>query len=383
MRLRVGIVGHGFMARAHTQAWRLAPQAFSLPVGAEVAALAGRDRDRTKEAAAALGIPASTDDWRELIADSSIGVVDICTPVDSHAEIAIPALANGKHVLCEKPMGLDLAAAEAMARAADDAAARGVIAMVGFNYRRVPALGLARRLCRDGTIGHPRHVRARYLQDWLADANAPWSWRLDAAQAGAGALADLGSHLIDLVHFVLGSPLEQVSGQALTFVGERPDASGTLRPVTVDDACTFAGRNGAGMLATFEVSRLAHGRKNQLALEIDGDRGSLAFDLERLNELMVHTPDHGDDLNGFRRILVTELAHPYLGAWWPPGHVLGWDHTFVHQARDFLEAVRERRPVHPTFADGAYVQAVIDAVQVSAREGGWRPVDETDLPAAA
>ncbi len=371
--LRIGIVGHGFMGRAHALAWRTAPQVFALPVAPRLAMLAGRDQDRTEAAAAHLGIDAARADWRDLVDSDDIDVIDICTPVSSHAEIASAALAAGKHVLCEKPLSLNLDEARSLASAGQIAATRGQVTMVGYNYRRVPALALARQLCNDGVLGQRRQVRARYLQDWLADPQAPWSWRLDASQAGAGALADLGSHLIDLVYFVLDEQLEYVRGTTNTFVKERlaQDSDTALRPVTVDDTCAFVGRSPNGTLATFEVSRVASGRKNQLLLEIDGEDGSLAFNLERLNELQLYTADGPSATRGFETVMVTEPSHPYVDGWWPPGHVLGWDHTFVNQARDFLTAVLTGQPISPDFSDGAYVQAVIDAVQKSTEEATW------------
>jgi predicted dehydrogenase len=373
--LRVAIVGHGFMAEAHVRAWRLAPQAFDLPTGVSVVSVAGRDASRAAQGAAKLRVPEATGDWRRLLERPDIDVVDICTPVDSHAEIALAALDAGKHVLCEKPLGLDCNQSLIVAEAARRAAERGCVAMVGFNYRRVPALTLARRLIDEGRFGRARHVRARYLQDWLSNSSAAWSWRLDAAQAGAGALADLGSHLIDLVHYLLDERLDAVCGHSQTFVTDRRDPrSEQTRAVDVDDTCTFLARGEDDLLANFEVSRVAHGKKNHLTLEVDGERGSLAFDLERLNELVVDIPSDDEATSGPKRILVTEPSHPYLRAWWPPGHVLGWDHTFANQAHDFLCAILQGETVRPTFDDGAYVDAVIDAVQSSTRTGLWHQV---------
>ncbi len=380
--LAIGVVGHGFMGKAHALAWRVVDQVFSLPVHPELAVIAGRDKVRARVAATELGFREATDDWRHLVARDDIDVVDICTPVSLHAAIAEAALAAGKHVLCEKPLAMNRAEATALALAASEARRRGKLAMVGYNYRRVPALQLARRFCLDGRIGELRHARARYLQDWLSDADAPWSWRLDVAEAGAGALADLGSHLIDLVHHITGRRLVEVHGSVQTFVDARPAAPGSDNAgnkhvrVTVDDACAFIGRSGDGLLATFEVTRCAIGRKNQLLLELDGTKGSIAFNLERLNELQLYDGSGPSDARGFRTIVVTEPAHPYLSGWWPPGHTLGWDDTFVHQARDFVLAASDGQPCAPDFTDGLYVQAVIEAIQTSAAEGGWQRIDE-------
>lgn len=390
----IGVVGHGFMGKAHALAWRVVDQVFALPARPELIAIAGRDIRRAAKAAGELGFSGATDDWTELLAREDIDVVDICTPVSAHAEIARAALAAGKHVLCEKPLAMNREEASALGSAAAEAAARGTVAMVGYNYRRIPALALARRFCSEGRIGELRHVRARYLQDWLSDAEAPWTWRLDADEAGAGALADLGSHLIDLVHYVTGRRLAEVQGNLQTFVDTRPSATDSCdsKPeqvrVTVDDACAFSGRADDGLLTTFEVTRCALGRKNQMLLELDGTAGSIAFNLERLNELQLYARSDPPDAGGFRTIVVTEPVHPYLAGWWPPGHTLGWDDTFVHQARDFVLAVCNGEPYAPDFADGLYVQAVIEAIQASAKTGTWeqvdgRPIDDGRTPDGA
>jgi len=379
--LRIGLVGHGFMGRVHALAWRTVGQLYPLPVSPVLAALAGRDEQRADDAAAQLGFPVAVADWRLLVDRPDIDVIDICTPVDSHAEIARRALAAGKHVLCEKPLARTAGEARQMADDADQAERDGLVAGVGYNYRRLPAIELARQFVAKGRIGEIRHVRARYLQDWLASSDGPWSWRLDAGQAGSGALGDIGSHLIDLVAHVAGLRLSAVTGSLDTFVGSRaPDSPNGARPrpVTVDDACTFMGRAQNGVLAVFEASRAALGRKNQLSLELNGTEGTIVFDLERLNELGWYSGADDDVARGFRRILVTEDTHPYLEAWWPPGHTLGWDHSFVHQARDFVCAVSGHQPYAPGFTDALYVQQAIDAVMISARTGAWQPVPPGD-----
>ncbi|MEU9361363.1 Gfo/Idh/MocA family oxidoreductase, partial [Streptomyces sp. NPDC048301] len=329
-------------------------------------------------AAARPGGAAAETDWRALIARDDVQLVDICTPGDSHAEIAIAALEAGKHVLCEKPLANTVAEAEAMAEAAERAAARGQVAIVGFNYRKVPALTYARTMIEEGRLGTLRHVRATYLQDWLVDPQSPLTWRLDKERAGSGALGDLGAHIVDLAQYLAGEPLVGVSAMSETFVRERPvlagpgaglsgAADGTARgAVTVDDAAVFTGRLASGALASFEATRMAAGRKNALRLEINGELGSVAFDLERLNELSFHDHTEPSTSAGFRRILVTEPQHPYLEAWWPPGHGLGYEHTFVHQARDVVRTIAERLAPVPSFADGLQVQRVLAAVEESA-----------------
>ena len=365
--LGVGLVGHAFMGAAHSQAWRTAGRVFDLPLAPVLAALCGRDRDRTAAAAQRLGWAEVETDWKELVRREDVALVDICTPGDSHAEIAIAALEAGKHVLCEKPLANTVEQAIAMTAAAERARAQGVRAMVGFNYRRVPALALARQLIADGRLGVIHHVRAAYLQDWLADPAFPLTWRMDKERAGSGALGDLGAHIVDLAQFLTGEQLTGVCAVSETFVGERPLPGGEgVGPVTVDDATLFLARFTGGAIGTFEASRFAAGRKNSLRIELNGSAGSIAFDLEALNELRFH--DHREDpaMAGFRRILVTEPTHPYLSAWWPPGHLLGYEHTFTHQVKDLVQAVGDRVDPIPSFADGLQVQQVLAAVERSA-----------------
>ncbi len=399
----VGMVGYAFMGRAHSQAWRTVDRVFDLPLRPRLAAICGRDQAAAESAAARLGWAATETDWRALIARDDVQLIDIAAPGSLHAPIAIAALQAGKHVLCEKPLANTLAEAERMAAAADAAFPSGARAMVGFNYRRVPALALARRLVEQGRIGTLRHVRAVYLQDWLVDPDSPLTWRMQADRAGSGALGDLGAHIVDLARFLTGDEITGVSAVSATFVEQRPladefedragtpdatgagtgsgGAAGTRRTgqVTVDDAVVFTARFGSGALGSFEATRYAAGRKNGLRIELNGAAGSLAFDLERLNELEFYDGDDTDGgaTGGFRRILVTEPEHPYLSGWWPPGHTLGWEHTFTNQARDLLTAIADGGQPAPSFGDGLAVQRVLDAVQRSAAAGsGWVAVDE-------
>lgn len=385
--LGIGMVGYAFMGAAHSQAWRTVGRVFDLPVRPILAAIGGRDAAGVRAAAAQHGWAAAETDWRDLIARDDVQLVDVCTPGDSHAEIAIAALEAGKHVLCEKPLANSVAEAEAMVAAADRAAERGQVAMVGFNYRRLPAAAYARRLVAEGRLGTIRHVRVSYLQDWLVDPEFPLTWRLKREYAGSGALGDLGAHAVDLAQYLVGEPLVGVSALTETFVRERPLLAGVSSglsgsagaaergPVTVDDAALFTGRLASGALANFEATRMASGRKNALRLEINGERGSLAFDLERLNELFFHDHTEPAATAGFRRVLVTEPDHPYLEAWWPPGHALGYEHTFTHQARDLVLAIAEGTTPAPTFADGLQVQRVLAAVEESAEKNSvYTPV---------
>jgi predicted dehydrogenase len=372
------MVGYAFMGAAHSQGWRTVGRVFDLPLRPVLAAVCGRDGQAVRAAADRLGWAAAETDWRALIARDDVDVVDICTPGDSHAEIAVAALEAGKHVLCEKPLANTVDEAEAMAEAAERAHARGQLAMTGFNYRRVPATALARRMVEEGRVGALRHVRVSYLQDWLVDPDFPLTWRLKKEYAGSGALGDLGAHAVDLAQYLAGEPIAGVSALTETFVRERPimegasaglaaAGGGTGRgPVTVDDAALFTARFASGALGSFEATRFATGRKNALRIELNGEKGSLAFDLERLNELSFHDHTEPGDSAGFRRILVTEPGHPYLEAWWPPGHGLGYEHTFVHQARDLVHAVASGRQPEPSFAEGLRVQRVLAAVEESA-----------------
>ena len=378
--LGVGMVGYAFMGRAHSQAWRTVDRVFDLPLRPRMAAICGRDQAATAAAASRLGWAAAETDWRALIARDDVQLIDIAAPGGLHAPIAIAALRAGKHVLCEKPLANTLAEAELMAAAADAAFPSGARAMVGFNYRRVPALALARRLVEQGRIGTLRHVRAVYLQDWLVDPDSPLTWRMQADQAGSGALGDLGAHIVDLARFLTGDEIAGVSAVSATFVEERPllDGEGAGR-VTVDDAVVFSARFASGAVGSFEATRYAAGQKNGLRIELNGSGGSLAFDLERLNELEFYDGDDtdGGSTGGFRRILVTEPGHPYLSGWWPPGHTLGWEHTFTNQARDLLTAIADGGQPTPSFGDGLAVQRVLDAVARSAAAGsGWMRVDE-------
>lgn len=381
-RLGVGMVGYAFMGAAHSQGWRTAGRVFDLPLRPVMAAVCGRDPDAVRAAADKHGWAAAETDWRDLIARDDVQLIDVCTPGDSHAEIAIAALEAGKHVLCEKPLANSVTEAEAMADAARRARARGQRAMVGFNYRRTPAIAQARRMVAEGRIGVLRHVRVTYLQDWIVDPEFPLVWRLRRELAGSGALGDLGAHIVDLAQYLAGERLVGVSALTETFVRERPLPAGAVSglaaagpggvaargPVTVDDAALFTGRLASGALASFEASRFAAGRKNSLRIELNGDHGSLAFDLERLNELSFHDHTVPAADSGFRRILVTEPDHPYLEAWWPPGHALGYDHTFVHQARDMVLAVATGTDPEPSFEDGLQVQRVLAAVEESAEK---------------
>jgi len=384
-QLRVGMVGYGFMGAAHSQGWRTVNHAFDLPLSVRMSVVSGRSVAEVAAAAAKLGWAEHSTDWRTLVDRDDIDLIDICSPGDTHAEIALAALAAGKHVLCEKPMSNTVSEAREMAAAAARAQTAGVRVMCGYNYRRVPAVALMRQLVAAGRIGTLRHVRATYLQDWIVDPSFPLVWRLRREIAGSGALGDIGAHIVDLTQFVTGQSIASVSALTETFVRTRPlptsstglaAAGGAgVGPVTVDDAALFLARLDSGAVATYEATRFATGRKNGLRVELNGSLGSLVFDFEQMNELEFYDGTRPGEEQGFTRIMVTEPEHPYLAAWWPPGHPIGYEHTFTHQSRDLIAAIAAGEDPTPSFADALQVQLVLDAIERSAGSGSWVKVE--------
>ncbi|MBA2364505.1 MAG: Gfo/Idh/MocA family oxidoreductase [Chloroflexia bacterium] len=379
----IGLVGYKFMGRAHSNAWRQVGHFFDVDPVPRLRAVAGRDEAGVKEAAASLGWEGYETSYERLLARDDIQLIDVCTPGNSHHDIAIAALRAGKHVLCEKPLANSLAQAKEMVEAAEQA---GTVNMVTFNYRRVPAVQLAKQLIAEGRIGEVRHWRAVYLQDWILDPQFPLVWRLQKDLAGSGALGDIGAHIVDLAQFLVG-PITEVIGTLNTFIKERPTeeastggsgltaAGGTrMGEVTVDDSTTILARFESGATGTFEATRLAAGRRNYNSFEINGSEGSLVFNLERLNELQVYFTSDPEDVQGFRTISVTEPVHPFTGAWWPAGHIIGYEHSFVHTIKDLLDGVRKNESPAPTFLDGYRCQAVLDAVEQSANSRQWTAV---------
>ena len=378
----VGLVGYKFMGRAHSNAYRQVARFFDVDPSPRLRALCGRDEAAVKAAAQQLGWDGYETDYHALVNRDDIGLVDVSTPGNSHKEVVLAALAAGKHVLCEKPLANTLDEAREML-AAVKAAKPGTVAMINFNYRRVPAVQLAQKLVADGTLGEIRHWRAVYLQDWINDPNFPLVWRLQKDLAGSGALGDVGAHILDLAHFIIG-PVTEVVGTLSTFIKERPvetssgggsgltATSGTeMGPVTVDDSATFLAKFASGATGTFEATRLAPGRRNYNSFEINGSNGSVIFNLERLNELQVYLADDPAGMQGFRTINVTEPVHPYTGAWWPAGHLIGYEHSFVHVVKDLLDGIKTGASPAPTFEDGFKCQAVLDAVERSAASRTW------------
>ena len=378
-KLSVGMIGYNFMGKAHSNAWRQAGRFFDLPAEIGLKTICGRNRAQVEKAKDQFGWEQTSGDWREVVADPGIDIVDITTPNDSHAEIAIEAARHGKAILCEKPLALDVAGCEAMVAAVKKA---GVVNMVCHNYRRIPAIALAKQMIEDGLLGDRIfHYRARYAQDWITNPAFPLVWRLQSKIAGSGAHGDIDAHIIDLGRYLVGE-IKEVCGVMETFIKERPlpvegtvgrsaRASEKTGKVTVDDAVSWIGRFKNGALANLEATRFAHGRKNHITLEINGSKGSLAFNFEDMNRLEYYNAEDPSDRRGFRGILVTEGAHPYAGAWWPPGHILGYEHTFANTFADFVKAVAAGKSVQPTFADGLANQRVLDAVARSAKTRQW------------
>ncbi len=361
----VAVIGYAFMGKAHSHAWRNVAALHPGAPGVRRQVLVGRDADAVAQAAGQYGWAESATDWRAVLERDDIDIVDVCVPGHLHAEVAIAALEAGKHVVAEKPLANTLAEAEKMVSTARAARERGVHSMVGFNYRRVPALALARQHIAAGRLGDVRQVRISYLQDWLADEEAPMTWRLRRELAGSGALGDLASHAVDQVRFLLGHEVTEVNAMTHTFVPQRTGANGR-EDVTVDDAAWGIMRTSGGAVVSLEVTRMATARKNALGIEVYGTTGALRFDLESLNHLDVCL----DGADAFCRQLVTEPTDPYIDGWWPPGHVLGWDATFTNQAADFLTALAAGQEPTPSFEDGLAVQRVLAAIEASSARGG-------------
>jgi predicted dehydrogenase len=386
-KLRVAMVGYQFMGRAHSNAWRQVARFFDTPFDPVMQVICGRDAEKVGQAARTLGWQEAATSWEEVVRRPDIDVVDICTPGDLHRPIAIAAAAAGKAILCEKPLARNLAEAEEMLAAVRRA---GVIHMLCHNYRRIPAVALARQLIAGegddpggqnggpngdnvgGKIGKIFHFRGVYLHDRGVDPKAPRTWRHDKARAGSGALGDLGSHMIDLARFLVGE-IAEVSGTLQTFIRERPVAgSGAMAPVDVDDAALALLRFQNGAVGSLEVSRFGMGHKNFNHLEINGSRGSLIFNLERLNELQLYVEEGPN--SGFRTILATHREHPYIAAWWPPGHLIGYEHTFTHTVLDLMKAIASGQPPAPNFEDGVRAHRVLDAIERASAARTWERV---------
>jgi len=381
--INVALIGHRFMGKAHSNAYRQVRRFFPGELVPRMKVICGRACTEELEATAAqFGWEESDCDWRRVIERDDIQVVDVSTPGYLHAPMVLAAAQAGKHIICEKPLANTLADAKAMLKAVEKA---GVKHMLMHNYRKIPAVAFAKKLIEDGKIGDVYHYHGAYLQDWIMDPQFPLVWRLEKKYAGSGALGDIGSHAADLGRYLNGE-INAVTGQMTTFIKERSlprDGAGAWGAkgsegkgkVTVDDDANFLGRFKNGSVGVFESSRFCGGRRNFNTFQIYGSKGSIAFNLERMNELEIYDCTEPPGLQGFKTINVTESVHPYVGAWWPPGHIIGYEHTFVHALHDFFACLEEDCLPEPNFRDGVKNQAVMDAVERSTKSGRWEKVN--------
>ncbi|WP_413378149.1 Gfo/Idh/MocA family protein [Alkalihalobacillus sp. 1P02AB] len=375
--ISIGMIGYKFMGKAHSNAYRQAPFFFKLNAHPILHTISGRREEDVKVAARELGWSAFQTDWRRLIEDDEIDLIDIASPNNTHAEMAIAALEAGKHVICEKPLALNLEEAIRMKEAADKA---GKVNMIMHNYRFAPAVQYAKELITNGKLGKIRHIRATYLNESLIDPNREFRWRLNKAVSGSGALGDIGSHIIDLSRFLVGE-FSQVTGMMETFIEERP-LEGTspsekqMGIVDVDDMTAFLARFENGAVGVFETSRMASGNKNGNRFEINGEKGSIRWDLENMNNLQIYLNDDPAGLKGFRTINCTDAMHPYAKNYWPAGHIIGYEHTFINLVHDLLCGIADGANPKPNFEDGVKNQAVLEAVERSTKEGTWVKISD-------
>lgn len=374
----VGLIGYQFMGKAHSNAYRQVGRFFDLPAEIHMHTICGRNEAAVAKAAKNYGWSNYETDWRKVIANPEIDIIDISTPGNTHAEIAIEAAKAGKAVWCEKPIGNTLQEAKDMLAAVME---HTVPHAVFHNYRKAPAVALAQKMIEEGKLGTIYHFRAVYLQDWIADPNFPLVWRLQKEIAGSGTHGDINAHIIDLARHLVGE-FDEVCGLLHTFIKKRPiagaindklgaEATDQMGDVTVDDAAMFLAKFKNGALGTFEASRFAVGRKNKNSFEINGSTGSIVFDLERMNELEYYNNEDPEEFHGFRRIQATDAVHPYAGQFWPVGHIIGYEHTFINLVADALTAMAENKPISPNFVDGYENQRVLDAVEISSESKTW------------
>ena len=378
-KINVALIGYKFMGKAHSNAYKRLDFFFNTEYKPVMKVICGRHEAPLKEAAESWGWEEYDTSWENVIKRDDIDIVDISSPKNTHRDIAVAAAKAGKHILLEKPMAMNYHEAEEMLEAVKKA---GVKHMIGFNYRRVPAIVLAKRLIQEGKIGRIFHWRACYLQDWIVSEDFPLIWKLKKEIAGAGAHGDLNSHLIDLARYLIGE-IKSVFGMTHTFIKKRPlpsesdelntmltaESGREMGEVTVDDTTSFLAEFENGTVGSFEATRFASGRKNYNSFEIYGSKGSLCFNFESMNELYYYSREDENYVQGFKRILATEESHPYIKAWWPPGHIIGYEHTFINQLADFLNCIAEDIMPEPNFYDGLRNQQVMDAVMESAEKG--------------
>lgn len=380
--IRIGMVGYQFMGKAHSHAYRDLPFYFDTKIKPVQKAIAGRNESAVKVAADKMGWESYETDWRRLIEREDIDVIDIVTPNHTHAEIAIAAAEAGKHIITEKPLGLSLEEAEQMYHAVQK---NKITHMICHNYRFVPAVQFAKKLINDGRLGKIYHFRANYLQDFIMDPKFPLVWRLKKEVSGSGALGDIGAHSIDLARYLVGE-IDEVVSMMETFIKQRPigemsgglsatlDDNQSFGEVTVDDAVAFLARFENGALGTFEATRFAGGNRNKNKFEINGEKGSIRWDMENMNNLEVYFHDDEPGLQGFRLINCTEEIHPYTAAYWPAGHIIGYEHTFIHLIHEFLNGIANNYQPEPNFEDGLKNQKVLLAVEESAENKQWQKI---------
>jgi len=374
----VGLIGYQFMGKAHSNAYRQVNHFFDLPANVKMHTICGRNESAVKKAAETYGWENYETDWRKVVANPEIDIIDVSTPGNTHAEIAIAAAKAGKAVWCEKPIGNTLQEASDML---DAVKASGVPNAVFHNYRKAPAVSLVKRMIEEGKLGTIYHFRAVYLQDWIADPAFPLVWRLQKEIAGSGTHGDINAHIIDLARYLVGE-FDEVCGLLHTFIKHRPiagaindklgaEATDQMGEVTVDDAAMFLAKFRNGALGTFEASRFAVGRKNKNSFEINGSKGSVVFNLEKMNELEYYNNEDPEGYQGFRLIQATEAVHPYAGQYWPVGHIIGYEHTFVNLVADAITAMATGANISPNFLDGFENQRVLDAVELSSANKCW------------
>lgn len=379
-KVNIALIGYQFMGKAHSNAYRQVSRFFEIDVEPVLKVICGRNETKVQAAMHQFGWEEYATDWQEVIARDDIDIVDIGTPNNTHALITQAALRAGKHVLCEKPLAISVEDAKA---SYDLAVSTGLVNGICHNYRFAPAIAYASQLVSEGKLGKIRHFRGQYLQDWIINPDVPLVWRLDKSIAGSGSHGDLNAHLIDTARFVMHTEFKSVSGMSETFIKERPllaDTSGGLAgfkasaekgAVTVDDVTAFLARFDNGATGTFEATRLAPGRKNYNYWEINGEKGSIVYNQERMNEFQLYLTDDPDGIQGFRNVQATQSFMPYMSAYWPVAHIIGYEHTFINMIKMFLDAVAENKPFSPSFLDGYRNQAVLDAVDRSCISGEW------------
>lgn len=363
----IGMIGYKFMGKAHSNAYRQVPQFFDPPLKPRLKVICGREQPKVEKMAQRWGWETAVTDWRQVIDDPDVKIVDICSPNNTHHDIAIAAFDAGKIVACEKPLAMNAAEAERMTAAANKS---GRINTVWFNYRRVPAIAFARQLIDEGRIGRVYHFRALYLQDWTMDPSVPLVWRMDKDVAGSGVTGDLLSHLVDISNFLAGE-IVSVAGTSRIFVNERERPEGGKSKVEIEDAAIFVCQYSNGAIGHFEATRFANGRKNGNIFEVNGEYGSLYFDLEDMSRLWYFDSRDPKHVQGWKEISIWEEVHPYMKNWWVPGCAIGYEHTFANQAADLLAAVAAGKPMKPDFEDGLKCQRVLDAVLAACASDRW------------